>query len=157
MADFVFNCAKGRVSELTNRVAAADPAHAQLVLVPLSVGDTAANLRDLTTLAAVLAATPDEQTGGGWARKTGRASGGDFVVAAATADNTNDLGVAALPQVTWTAPTVGSDTVALLVCYDSDSTGGTDTNVIPLTYHDFAVTADGTDVVLNAGDYCHSA
>jgi hypothetical protein len=29
----------------------------------------------------------------------------------------------------------------------------TDGGTIPLTHHDFAVTADGNDVILNAGDF----
>jgi hypothetical protein len=34
----------------------------------------------------------------------------------------------------------------LLVCYDDDTTAGTDANIIPWTYHDFVVTTDGTDL-----------
>src|SRR5690348_12551921 len=157
MADFVFNIAKGKVAEYVARVAGNDPSASQLVLVPLSVGDTAANLQDMDDLATVLAGTPNEQTAGGWVRKTGRDSGGDFVVSAPAVDDSGNLMPAALPQVTWTGPTAGSDTVALLVCYDSDSAAGTDSNVIPLTYHDFAVTADGNDVILNAGDFFHAS
>lgn len=59
---------------------------------------------------------------------------------------------ATLPAVTWTAPTAGQNTTGLLVCYDPDTTAGTDANIIPISHHDFAVTADGNDVVLNAGD-----
>jgi hypothetical protein len=68
------------------------------------------------------------------------------------ADNTNNRGQAAVPEVKWTAPTSGKNTVALLVAYDNDTTGGTDANLIPLVYLDFAVTADGNDVALNAGE-----
>jgi hypothetical protein len=148
MADFVFNIAKGRVVEYFNRVDSNDPTNSAIVLVPLSVGDTAANLQDMDDLATVLAATPNEQTAGGWARKTLT----DADLSAIAVDDTNNRFPATLPQVTWTGPTTGSDTVALLVCYDGDTTAGTDSNIIPLTYHDFAVTADDNDVILNTGD-----
>jgi hypothetical protein len=148
VANFTFNIAKGRVAEFVNRVDSNDPANSAIVLVPLAVGDTEANLQDLDTLAAVLATTPDE-AGASWGRKTLT----DADLAAIAADDTNNRMPATLPQVTWTAPTAGQNTVALIVAYDSDTTAGTDSNIIPLTYHDFAVTADGNDVILNAGDF----
>ena len=55
--------------------------------------------------------------------------------------------------VTWTTPTAGSNTTGLLVCYDANTTSGDDTNLIPLTHHTFAVTADGNDVVLSVGNF----
>jgi hypothetical protein len=59
----------------------------------------------------------------------------------------------ALPQVTWTAPSTGKNTASLTVVYDADTGAGTDSNLLVLTHHIFAVTADGNDVVLNAGDF----
>jgi hypothetical protein len=43
----------------------------------------------------------------------------------------------------------------LIICYDNDSTGGTDANLVPLTQHDFAITPDGSDVtaVINAAGF----
>lgn len=147
MANFVFNIAKGRVAEYFNRVDANDPANSAIILVPLAVGDTQANLEDVDDLATLLAGTPNE-AGGSWGRKTLS----DAQTSALAVDDTNNRMPASIPSVTWTAPTAGQDTVALLVCYDSDTTAGTDSNIVPLTYHDFAVTADGNDVILNAGD-----
>jgi len=147
VANFTFNIAKGRVTELFKRVDGNDPANSAIILVPLAVGDTQANLQDVDDLATLLAGTPNE-AGGSWGRKTLT----DADLAAPAPDDTNDRFPATIPAVTWTAPTTGQDTVALLVCYDSDTTSGTDSNIVPLTYHDFAVTADGNDVVLNAGD-----
>ena len=98
--------------------------------------------------------TPNE-AGGSWGRKT--LTDSDIASTDYDADDTTNQGEASLPAVTWTAPTAGQDTVALLVCYDSDTTAGTDSNIVPLTYHDFAVTADGNDVVLNAGDFFTAA
>lgn len=147
MANFTFNIAKGRVVEFFNRVDSDDPTNAAIILVPLAVGDTEANLQDMDDLATVLAGTPNE-AGASWGRKTLTQAD----LSAIAVDDTNNRFPASVPSVTWTAPTAGQDTVALIVAYDSDTTAGTDSNIIPLTYHDFAVTADGNDVVLNAGD-----
>lgn len=151
MAEFTFNISKGRVVEYYNRVKSNDPANSALILVPLSASGTEAQGQDLDTLAAVEAdANFAEQTAGGWARKTLT----DANLAALPApDDTNNRYAVALPSVTWTGPTAGSNTAGMLVCYDPDTTAGTDSNIVPLTHHTFAVTADGNDVVLTAGDF----
>lgn len=148
---FTFNIAKGRVVEFYNRVENNDPAASALILVPLSVGGTEAQGQDFDDLTALLAdANFDEQTAGGWVRKTLT----DTQLAALPApDDTNNRYGVQVPSVTWTAPTAGNNTVQLLICYDADTAAGTDANLIPLTAHIFAVTADGNDVVLNVGDF----
>lgn len=147
MENFVFNIAKGRVAEFAHRVDAGDPSTSRIILVPLAVGDTAANARAFDDLAAVLAGTMDE-AGGSWGRKVLTATDvSDIVV-----DDTGNLMPASIPNVTWTAPTVGQNVVGLLVCYIPVSTGA-DSTVIPMTAHIMAVTADGNNVVLNSGQY----
>jgi len=151
VANFVFNIAKGRIVEFYNRAENNDPTNSALILVPLSASGTEAQGQDLTTLAAVEAdANFAEQTGGGWVRKTLESAQLAALPAANNTDNRYDI---QLPSVTWTAPSAASNTTGLLVCYDSDTTGGTDSNIIPLTHHDFVVTADGNDVILNVGDF----
>lgn len=150
MANFVFNIAKGRIVEYYNRVESNDPTNSALILVPLSASDTEANAQDADTLTAALATAMNEQTAGGWVRKTLESVQLAALPAPNDTDNRYDVQV---PEVTWTGPTAGSDTTGLLICYDSDTTAGTDANVIPLTHHDFVVTADGNDVVLNVGDF----
>ena len=151
MANFVFNVAKGRVVELYNRVENDDPTNSAIILVPLSASGTEAQGQDLDTLAAVEAdANFAEQTSGGWSRKT--LTQADLVALPAP-DDTNNRYAVALPQVTFTGPTAGNDTTGLLVCYDPDTTAGTDSAIVPLSHHDFVVVADGNDVVLNAGDF----
>ncbi len=151
MANFTFNIAKGRIVEYYNRVENNDPAASALVLVPLSASGTEAQGQDLDTLAAVEAdANFAEQTAGGWVRKTLT----DTQLAALPApDDTNNRYAVPVPEVTWTGPTAGSNTTGLLICYDADTAAGTDANVIPLTHHDFVVTADGNDVILQVGDF----
>ena len=89
-----------------------------------------------------------DEAGGSWGRKTLESV---ELASLPAPDDSNDRYDVSLPQVTWTGPTAGQNTAQLLVCYDSDTSGGTDANIIPLTAHVFAVTADGNDVVLNSG------
>jgi hypothetical protein len=148
MAELVFNIAKGRVAEYANRVDSNDPANSALIVVPVDRGVvTDATLRDLDTLSAVLASVT-ERTATGWNRKTLT----DADLAALAVDDTNDRMPAAIPALTWTAVTAGAVT-DLVICYDSDTTAGTDANIVPLTMHPFPITPDGSDVVCNAGDF----
>jgi hypothetical protein len=154
MANFMFNIAKGRFVEFMNRVDSNDPANSAIILVPLSASGTEAQGQDLADLAAVEAdANFAERTTGSWVRKTLT----DAQLAAIAVDNTNNRFPATLPSVTWTAPAAANNTTGLLICYDSDTTGGADSAIIPLAHCDFAVTTDGNDVVLNAGDYARAS
>lgn len=144
MADLVFNIAKGRVAELYNRVDSNDPANSALIVIPVDVGAvTDATLRDFATFAAITGGGVTERTTGGWNRKTLT----DVDLAAFAADDTNDRVDVDIPDQTWTAVTAGAVT-DLIICYDADTTTGTDANLIPLTLHDFPITPDGSDVVV---------
>lgn len=149
MSDFVFNISKGRVAEFFNRVDSNDPANSAIIVVPVDRGAaTDATLKDTATLTAALAVSGmTERTTGGWNRKTLT----DADLAAIAVDNTNDRMPATIPALVWTAVSTGSVT-DLVFCYDSDTTGGTDANVVPLTMNAFAITPDGSDVQANAGD-----
>lgn len=145
MADLVLNIAKGRTVELYRRVVSNDPANSALIVIPLSAVAADATLIDQDTLAAVLAGGSTEQT------TMGRKVLTDADLAAFPApDNANNRYDVSLPLVTWAAAT-GAAVVKLLVCYDSDTTSGTDANIIPLTCFDFAVTPSGADVQMTAG------
>jgi hypothetical protein len=147
VANFAFNIAKGRAVELYNHVDSNLVAASVLVLIPLSASDTEANAQDADNVTAALATAINEQTGGGWVRK----DLDDSLLAAFPApDDTNNRYDVSLPSVTWTTPTAASDTTGLLVCYDATGSDA-DGVLMPLSHHDFAVTADGNDVILNAG------
>lgn len=151
MANFVFNIAKGRVVEFYNRAENNDPTNSAIILVPLSQSGTAAQGQDLDDLAAVEAdANFAERTTGGWVRK---ALESVQLASLPAPDDVNDRYGIQVPSVTWTAPAAANNTTGLLVCYDSDTTSGADSAIIPLTHHDFVVTTDGNDVVLNVGDF----
>lgn len=151
MADFVFNIAKGRVAQLAMNVDAGSPANSRLILIPFNSTATDATLRDLDTVAAIEAdANTAERTTGNWARKTLAAA--DVTV---TVDDTNDRVDIDIPDQTWTGVTAGNDVTDLLLAYDADNTAGTDSDLVPLTWHDFAVTTDGSDVtaVINTAGF----
>lgn len=144
MASFVFNVALGRVAELYNRVKSNDPANSALVLVAIETAATDATLRDLDTLAAVLAdGDTAEVTNSGYARVV---LDQDDLNAIAP-DDGNDRMDLDIPDQTWSAVEAGDDWTDILICYDPDTTSGDDSNIIPLTLHDFSVTPDGSDIV----------
>ena len=149
MANYVFNIAKGRYRELVERVDTNDPADAKIILIPLSASETEANAQDVDTVTAFLATAANEQTAGNWVRKT--LTDSDFAATDYDTNDTDNRGDVSLPSVTWTGPTAPNNTTGLLVAYTEEASP-TDGGTIPLSHHDFAVTADGNDVVLNAGD-----
>lgn len=143
MADFMFNIAKGRVAEFYNRVKSNDPANSALIIVVIDAnGDTDATMRDRDDLAALLGGTANEVTNTNYARKVLT----DSDLAALSIDDTNDRVDLDLPDQTWNGVAAGTAWTDVLVCYDPDTTGGTDSAIIPLTCHDFAVTPDGSDI-----------
>lgn len=149
MANIVFNIAKGRVKEFYNRVENNDPTNAAIILVPIETSglEADATLIDKDDLAAVLSGTTNEQT------TMGRKTLTDADLAALSApDDTNDRNECDLPTVTWTGAT-GNAISKILVCYDSDTTGGTDSNIIPLTLFDFAQTPSGADIQMTGGTF----
>lgn len=157
MADFVFNVAKGRVAEFVNRVENSDPTNAVLVVVAINTSATDATLKDLDTLSAVLAdANTAEVANTGYSRIVLDQDD----TSALSPDDTNDRMDIDLADFAFGAITDDDvDWTDLLICYDSDSTGGTDANIIPLTCHDFAVTIDGSSVTaqLNAAGFYRAA
>lgn len=147
MANIVFNIAKGRVVEYYNRVKSNDPTNSALILVPIETSglESDATLIDKDDLAALLSGTTNEQT------TMGRKTVDDTLLAALPApDDTNDRYDVSLPTTTWTAAT-GNPISKIAVCYDSDTTAGTDSNILPLCMFDFAVTPSGADIQMTTG------
>ena len=140
MANIVFNIALGRVAYYASLPATNDA----LIAVPIEtsgiVGD--ATMRDYDDLATLLAGASNEQTTMG--RKT-------LASVTVTVDDTNDRVAIDAADITWTAAT-GNAISALVICYDPDTTTGTDSDLIPLSKHDFAITPDGSDVTATVAD-----
>jgi hypothetical protein len=144
VANEVLNIAKGRVAELYNRVDTNDPANSALIIVILATSGLEADtvLRDKDTLADLVAGTTNEVTNTGYARKV--LTDADLVAFAP--DDTNDRVDLDIPDQTWTAVAAGDGWSKFVVCYDGDTTAGTDANIVPLTQHDFSGTPDGSDI-----------
>ena len=141
MSNLVFNQALGRVAYYASLPAANDA----LIMVPLESSglETDAVLRDKDTLTDVVAGSTNEQTTVG--RKT-------LASVTVTVNDTNDRVDIDAADVTWTSPT-GNAIGAVVICYDPDTTGGTDADLIPLTKHDITWTPDGNNFVLTIADF----
>ena len=153
MADFVFNIAKGRVVEYFNRVDTNDPTNSALVIAVLATSglESDATLKDKDDSSALVSGTTNEVTNSGYARKT--LTDADITMPAP--DDTGDDYAVDIADQTWTAVAAGDGWSKLVIGYDSDTTGGTDSGIVPLTAHDFVVTPDGTDIVavINASGF----
>ena len=141
MATITFNIALGRLAYYASLPAANDG----LILIALESSglETDAVLRDKDTFADVVAGTTNEQTTVG--RKT--LSG-----VTVTIDDTNDRVALDAADVTWTSPT-GNPIGAAVICYDPDTTTGTDADLVPLTKHDLSWTPDGNNFTLTIADF----
>jgi hypothetical protein len=139
-SDIVFNIALGQVKYYASLPAANDA----LVIVLLKSSGLVADdtLRDYDDLAAVLAGASDECDFTNYARIT-RTSG-----ITPTVDDTNNRLDIDIADFTWaSAGGASNNTIAkLLVCYDPDTTGGTDGSIIPLTAHSYDETTSGSDI-----------
>lgn len=142
MANIIFNSARGRIVELYRRVKNNDPANSAFVVIPLQTSGLAsdATLMDLTTVAAIFAGTTLEQTTMG--RKILTES---ELPALPSPDNTIDKMRLSLPELLWVAAT-GPGISKLLLCYDPDTTSGTDATLEPLVCIDYIATPTGADI-----------
>ncbi|MGW7087539.1 hypothetical protein ACWGH2_29140 [Streptomyces sp. NPDC054871] len=142
MANIVLTVALGYLKRYAEQVGTGNAA---LIIVPIETSGLEADsvLRDKDDLAAILSGTTNEQTTMG--RKT-------VTACTVTVDDTNDRLALDIADQTWTAAT-GNAISKLLICFDSDTTGGTDANIVPLTLHDFAVTPDGSDITATVTDF----
>jgi hypothetical protein len=125
-------------------VNANDPTNSVFIIMVLATAgiETDAVLLDVDTITAVVAGTTNEVTNAGYARKVLDQSGGITV----TYDDTNDRVDTDVPDQTWTAVAAGDGWNDIVFGYDSDSTTGTDANILPMTQHDFVLTPDGSDI-----------
>lgn len=134
MSGFSFDIAKGREVEFYNRVDTDDPANSALIIVVLAhTGlETDGILKQYATLSALLAATNNEVVNTGYARKVLTQAD----LAAFAADTSLHTITLQLPSQTYTLIGAGDSWSKALVCYDNDTTAGTDANIIPVTAQD---------------------
>jgi hypothetical protein len=141
VANLIFNVSLGRVAAYADLPQVSDG----LVLVPLEasglVGDS--TMRDYDTLADILAGATNEQTTVGRKTLTG---------VTVTVDDANDRVSIDAADVVWTSPT-GNPVGAVVICYDSDTTSGTDSALVPVAKQDVIWSPDGTTFTLGIADF----
>ncbi|MFE7073802.1 hypothetical protein ACFU96_27315 [Streptomyces sp. NPDC057620] len=144
MANIVFNIALGRLAYYAALPATNDA----LIMVPIETSGIVndATMRDYDDLGTLLAGASNEQTTMG--RKT-------LASVTSAVDDTNDRWNMDAADVTWTAA-AGNAISAVVICYDPDTTGGTDADLIPLTKHDVVMTPDGSDFTLTISDFARA-
>jgi hypothetical protein len=139
MGQFAFNIAKGRIAEFYNRVKTQDPSTCRLVIVPLELTglEVQASLEDSENLAEILNGTTNEQI------TIGRKYLVNTDLAALVADMVNNRMDVDIPNIIWYAAT-GNQLGAIVICYDPNSS--IDSAIIPLSYHDWSIIPDGSDI-----------
>jgi hypothetical protein len=154
VGNIIFNVAKGKVAYYGSLPAANDG----LVIVLLKAAGLVADgtMADYATLADVLAGASDECDATNYVRKIITT---DSTV---TIDNTADrvtLDITTDPVWTALGGTTNNALGKLLVCYDPDTTTGTDSSIIPMTAQDWVYTTTGADVgaLIAATGYARSA
>jgi len=148
MADQVFNIAKGKVNGYVDRVANNDPTNSAIVLVLLKAAEADATLIDYDDLSTLLAAAGNTEAD---FTNYARIVLTDADLTAPTPDDANDEQNADFPDQTIISAggTTDNTLVKCIVCYDPDTTGGTDADLVPLTHQDYAVTTNGNNLNVN--------
>ena len=148
MANQLFNIAKGRTVEYYSRIVSNDPANSAFILLLLQANEADAVLIDYDDLAAVLGAAGNtEATFTNYTRHT--LTDAELAALPPPDDTANNYDLD-LPDQTWVAAggTLDNTLTKAILCFDSDTTGGTDANLIPVAHYDFAVTTDGSTLSL---------
>jgi len=157
MTDTTFNIAKGRVVGWYERVKNNDPANAAFVIVLLKASEADVTLKDYDDLAAVLGAAGNTEADfTNYARKTLT----DADIAALPSPNdTSDAYELTWPDLSYTAAggALNNTMTKLLLCYDSDTTAGTDASIIPVGAFDYTAVTDGSDLTIQFPAAAYSA
>lgn len=151
MANLVADISLGKTVEYHTRVNDNDPANSALILVVLAHAgiESDATLRTYATLSALLAGASNEATNS--TRKTLT----DLDIGAASVDTTTHRTTITFSNQTWAAVAAGDSWSKLIVCYDSDTTGGGDASIVPMAFYDLRISSapiipNGNDIIIAA-------
>ena len=146
MPSIVCNNALGRVGELYKRVDTNSPVDSAFVIAVLAAAgiESDAVLKDKENLFDMLSGTTNEVTNTNYSRKI--LTDSDLV--AMLPDHVNDRLVLDIPDQTFTAIAAGDEWAKVVICYDPDTTSGTNASIEPLTVHDFSKFPDGSDIIM---------
>lgn len=149
MANLVFVRGAGRGVEWVERVNANDPTNAVFVWMVLATSgiETDTVLRQKDDFAAIVSGTTNEVTNSGYSRSSFDQAGG----LTTTYDDTNFRVDVDGPDITKTAVAAGDGWNDAVYGYDSDSTAGTDSGILPLVLLDLVLVPDGSDITQQVG------
>ena len=151
-SNFTFDVAKGREVELYNRVNDNDPTNSALILVVLASGhETDDVLRTYDNLDDLLNNNA-EATNTNYARKTLT----DADLNPAVVDTSAHTTTLPFPNQTWTSVAAGDTWSKLLICYDDDSTSGTDADIVPVMAEVIRNQSTGIALVPSGGNVVFS-
>lgn len=148
MADTMFNIGKARAVELYRNIKDNTRVNAAFIVVLTKASEADAVLEDYADLSALLlAAGNTEADFTNYARKT--LTDTELVAFPAPDNTTNTYKITFPDQVYTSAGGATNNTMTkLLLCYDDDTTGGTDANIIPIGAYDYTGTTDGSDITI---------
>ena len=140
MGDIQFNIVKAKSGSYLDQVGVGN---ARLIAVLLKATNLESDttLKRHATLAALLAGTSDECDFTNYQRKV-------ISVVTNTVDNVNDWFNSDTADLLWASAggATNNNIGAIVFCYDSDNTSGTDANIIPLYKMDYTETTTGSDL-----------
>lgn len=141
MADLVLNTAAGSFAHHCGLPLTNDALIAAWFNMSGLAADSA--FRDYDTLAAVAGGSTEHAQ---LSRKT-------LTGVVVTTDDTNDRKYVDADDITHTAVAASAQAGGMVVAYDDDTTGGTDSNIVPFFKYDVDVTPAGGDISwqVNAG------
>jgi len=144
MANFIFNNTKGRDVAFIDNVNNNNPVNSGLVVLLLQTAEADEALRDYDDLAALLAGSSVEADFNNYGRKVLTDTDGITV----NVNNSTNLVSIDMPDQVWTSAggTTINTTAKLIIGYDSDTTSGTDSNIIPMYAYDFVATTNGNNL-----------
>ena len=144
MADVMFNVGKGRVVELYKQIKNNNPANAAFVVVVLKAVEADSVIKDVANLSLLLAAAGNAEAD---FTNYARIELTDAELAAwPNPNNTTDK-----YEITWPAlqfvdagGVSDNNLTKTILCYDEDTTLGTDANITPLAAFDYVKVTDGS-------------
>lgn len=142
MGNLITTQGLGYINAYADRVNDSDPANAVLVLALWTGTETDDNLGDADTFTAVAATSVTESTATNYARIVLD----DTDISGTVVDDATNTRTFDIADQVWSSLGPGTAITRLIVGYDSDSTAGTDANIIPLAIYDFSITPNGGDV-----------
>jgi hypothetical protein len=157
MANITFNIGKGRIVELYKNVKSNNPANSAFVVVLLKAAEADAVLKDYDDLSLILAeAGNTEADFTNYARKTLT----DADIAALPSPNdTTDAYELTWPDLVYSSAggATNNTMTKLILCYDEDTTTGTDADIVPLGALDYTGVTDGSTITIEFPAAAYSA